>query len=241
MACYLRSVWLCAALIVAAICLGCGGTGKAPSSTPPEALQDEARRVDAGAIDQAIAAVERGESAELLLQGAGVTGADLRRIGRLHSLRELNLGTQPVDLGDDDLLALRDLARLEVLVLGAAPISDDGLAAVRGMRELKRLNVTDTRITDDGLAILAELPKLESLRIGGALITDQGMAHLKKLKQLKALILHDCPLTDGSLSYLREMRHLESLYLFGTSISDQGLSGLEEALRAGPWPVHVHY
>ncbi len=234
----LRTARLGMTLVLAATCLGCGGADEAPSRAPPSAQPGGARRVDARAIDQAIAAVERGESAEILLPGIQVTGADLRRIGRLKMLHKLNLGTQPLDLGDD-LLALRDLAGLQELVLGAAPITDRGLAAVRGMRELNRLNVTGTRVTDDGLVVLVELPKLEKLRIGGPAITDAGVARLKTMKQLKELILWDCPLTDGSLPHLLEMTHLRTLYLYGTGISEEGLSNLSAALK--PYKVHLHY
>src|SRR5437588_815096 len=82
------------------------------------------------------------------------------------------------------------------LVLGAVPITDRGLAVVRGMRHLETLNVTGTRVTNDGLNLLVDLPELNLLRIGGPAITDAGMARLKSMKQLKQLILWDCPLTD---------------------------------------------
>src|SRR5262245_9061886 len=153
-------------LLLAGICLGCGAPPAGSSHARSEGDPPRGRRVDPRAIDLAIerAAAKRGEPAEIRLAGVEVSGADLRRIGHLASLRELDLGTQPLAIGDDDLLALSDLGDLQVLVLGAAPITDRGLAALRGMRELNRLNVTGTRVTDEGLAVLAELPQLTSLR-----------------------------------------------------------------------------
>jgi len=223
-----------ALLIAALACAGCGD--ESPSrSVDPAGDRPVARRHDPQAIDAAIAAVERGQSVEIVLRGIQVSDADLQRIGRVKNLETLDLGAMAVEVTDEGLLALRDLADLRVLVLGSAPITDRGLAVVRGMRELRRINVVGARITDEGLAALAELPKLELLRIGGPSITDAGMEKLAAMRGLRQLILVDCPLTDACLPHLKGMTHLESLYIHGSAISDAGRDELEAHLK------HVHF
>ena len=119
-----------AALVLAAICPGCGGGEKALQPDQPNDRAAPARCADAAAVEEAISAVQRSDATEILLQGIDVTGADLRRIGQLGSLRTLDLGTQPLEISDDGVLALAGLTELRVLVLGAAPVSDAGLVAI---------------------------------------------------------------------------------------------------------------
>ncbi len=73
----------------------------------------------------------------------------------------VNLGfTQVTDAG---LLYLKDLPKLERLVLDDTQITDAGLVHLMGLTKLKELVLTDTQITDAGLVYLKDLSKLETL------------------------------------------------------------------------------
>jgi hypothetical protein len=61
-----------------------------------------------------------------------------------------------------------------VLQMANPDVNDDTLNYVRGMNQLRELDLNDTKVTDEGLAVLAELPRLEDLRLARTAITDEG-------------------------------------------------------------------
>lgn len=71
-----------------------------------------------------------------------------------------------------------------------ADVTDDLAESLRGMENLRELDLNSSQITDRTLALLATLPKLESLRLAGTKITDEGFrTHLLPLERLKELDL----------------------------------------------------
>jgi hypothetical protein len=83
------------------------------------------------------------------------------------------------------LKANRDLAVLQMA--GRKELTDEVLAEhVRGMPNLRELDVNDTPITDKGLEVLASLPKLEAVRIARTKATPEGVQkHVLSLKGVK--------------------------------------------------------
>jgi hypothetical protein len=67
-------------------------------------------------------------------------------------------------------------AKQNVVVLQMAnpDVTDQTLEYLKGMDQLKELDLNGTQVTDEGLIILADLPRLESLRIARTKITDEG-------------------------------------------------------------------
>jgi hypothetical protein len=69
-------------------------------------------------------------------------------------------------------------------------VTDEHVEWLRGMNDLRELDLNTAAITDKSLAVLATLPKLESLRIGCPNVTDEGFrAHILPLANLKQLDL----------------------------------------------------
>ena len=69
-------------------------------------------------------------------------------------------------------------------------VTDEHVGWLRGMAELRELDLNTAAITDASLAVLAALPKLESLRIGCPGVTDEGFrTHILPLANLKQLDL----------------------------------------------------
>jgi hypothetical protein len=66
---------------------------------------------------------------------------------------------------------------------------DAGLANVKGMTQLRVLNLLCSGFTDAGLANLEGLTKLQSLILESTNITDSELEHLKGLTQLQSLDL----------------------------------------------------
>jgi hypothetical protein len=83
------------------------------------------------------------------------------------------------------LKANRELAVLQMA--GRTEVTDEVMAEyVRGMPNLRELDVNDTPVTDKGLEVLASLPKLETVRIARTKATPEGVQkHVLSLKGLK--------------------------------------------------------
>jgi hypothetical protein len=59
-----------------------------------------------------------------------------------------------------------------VLQMANPDVTDATLAYLKGMTQLRELDLNDTQVSDAGLAIVAELPRLEQLRLARTKITD---------------------------------------------------------------------
>ncbi|MHC4520837.1 MAG: sigma-70 family RNA polymerase sigma factor, partial [Planctomycetota bacterium] len=80
------------------------------------------------------------------------------------------------DFRDDDLACLSGLTDLEELLLLGPGVSDEGLAHLGCLTNIKRLHLGGgTDLTDEGLKYLAALRRLESLEIRDSRITEQGL------------------------------------------------------------------
>jgi hypothetical protein len=109
-------------------------------------------------------------------------------------------------------------------------VTDDDLACLTSLPELRFLGLTDTAITDDGLRLLRGLANLEELALASPGVTDAGLVHLKDARNLKELSL-GCPgVTDAGLGHLERLTGLRELDVGGTRISDAGLARLRRAL-----------
>ncbi|MCP4375551.1 MAG: hypothetical protein GY794_05175 [bacterium] len=110
-------------------------------------------------------------------------------------------------------------------------ITDAGLAHLKGLTKLERLDLEDcVNITDAGLARLKGLTTLEHLGLWSCYnITDAGLAHLKVLTKLERLDLLCCDnITDAGLAHLKELTKLGTLKLSGCDkITDAGLVHLK--------------
>src|SRR3546814_15053073 len=67
---------------------------------------------------------------------------------------------------------------LQTLELWDTRVTDEGLAHLAGMRNLKRLNLQNTKITDKGIGQLRSLTVLESIKLGKKEVTDAGLSPL---------------------------------------------------------------
>jgi hypothetical protein len=77
------------------------------------------------------------------------------------------------DRGDYSILGRKpDVAILE---MGNADVTDDTLALLLGLPNLRELTLNDSAVTDAGLATLARLPSLESLRLARTRVTPEGV------------------------------------------------------------------
>ncbi len=157
----------------------------------------------------------------LNLFGASVPREGLVHLEKLTSLETLLL--PEFQDSDDDLAHLAGLVRLKRLVIFGRGVTNKGLAhlselrqmeslrllhskittlePIRGMTQLKELNVVDDPIDDEGLKPLEGFTNLERLSIGGSRVSDAGMAAVSKLPNLKMVDLGRTGVGDAVLDF----------------------------------------
>ncbi len=135
--------------------------------------------------------------------------------------------------GDEELAVLRRLPTVRSLSLSPCTISskngvtDAGLEAVAGLRDLDTLSLPDTLVTDAGLEHLTQLKHLQSLDLtNNPQLTDAGLTHIGRLSGLNRLVLTGTSIGDAGLERLRGLTNLETLELRSTLVSDAGLKHL---------------
>lgn len=169
------------------------------------------------------------------LRATWITDTDLRKVARLPHLTHLDLSlTRITDQGMQELKNATGIVDLNLRF--AESVTDEGLAAVKGWRKLKRLNVHGTKISDTTLDHIAGISTIEILDIGSAMITDVGLERLSVLPNLKELTIGGNELGDAGLQALRQLPGLTYLDLNGRqgtdsnvwtlSMSDRGLEAL---------------
>jgi len=156
------------------------------------------------------------------LRSSWVTDSDLPRLAQLPHLTQLDLSlTRITDHGLQQLKNAPGIVELNLYY--AEQITDEGLAAVKGWKKLKRLDLRGTKVTDTTLEHLSHVTTLESLDVGFAQITDVGLDRLTPLQSLKELAIGGNKLTDAGLQALRQLTGLTSLSLGGSQRTDSGL------------------
>ncbi|MEQ1906122.1 MAG: protein kinase [Pirellulaceae bacterium] len=169
----------------------------------------------------------------LVLSQTNIDDASLVHVKRLKNLRLLYLHTywgvgNVTDAGIENLKGLSELRSLEIY---GTRTTDAGLAHLSGLSNLEYLAFgsieNKSEITDRGLAHLAGLSNLKHLRINATQITDSGLEQIKKLPNLQVLQLVGTKITDGGLQHLGQFPALKDLYLQGTTVTDAGLEHLK--------------
>jgi len=130
------------------------------------------------------------------------------------------------DITDKDLLALRGLPNLRHLNLEKTSVTDAGMKEVGRCTGLISLYVSWTGVTDAGLAELKNLKRLENLRLNELDVTDPGLVHLQAYPQLRNLSLYRTRVTDAGMVHLKDLFFLEHLSLDQTAVTDLGLRPL---------------
>jgi len=169
------------------------------------------------------------------LRASWVTDTDLRKLLKLPSLSSLDLSlTRITDQGMQELKNAAGIVDLNLYF--AEYVTDEGLAAIKDWKKLKRLNVHGTKVSDTTLEHISGIATLESVNIGTAMITDVGIERLVSLPNLKELTMGGNELGDAGLQALRQIPGLTYLDLSGRqgtdsniwaiSISDVGLDAV---------------
>lgn len=154
------------------------------------------------------------------LSGTAVTPKGLEALKGLASLKTLSLDRNKIT--DETLAVLASMGRLGALAgargdkgarpaapedvvslsLYSTPVTDAGLAHLKGLTNLRSLELSFCKVGDAGLAHLKGLSRLESLYLYGTRVKGPGLEHLKGLTKLKSLSLDSALYTDEALAML---------------------------------------
>jgi Leucine-rich repeat (LRR) protein len=102
-------------------------------------------------------------------------------------------------------------------------VTDEGLAAIKGWRKLKRLVLHGTKVSDTALEHIAAISTIETLDLGSVMLTDVALERLTALPNLKALTIGGNELGDSGLQALRQMPGLTYLDLSGRQGTDSNV------------------
>ncbi|KAI5679630.1 hypothetical protein M9H77_00857 [Catharanthus roseus] len=131
----------------------------------------------------------------------------------------------------EGLRTLSSLINLEKLDLDRCPWIHGGLIHLKGLMNLKSLNIRHCKcITDSDMESLSALDSLECLNLSRCSLFDDGCNKLQALENLKALNLSFNNITDASLVHLKGLTKLETLNLDSCHVGDEGMVNLSGLL-----------
>lgn len=128
------------------------------------------------------------------LGGKKVTDNDLKVIGAIPKVRDLNIGGPILKSTGDK------------VIYEPRQITDAGLKHLAGWTDLQELSLNGTHITDEGLKHLAGMKKLQRLILSDTKVTDAGMEHLTKLTALKDVQLFNTKVTETGVGVLKRWK-----------------------------------
>jgi len=166
------------------------------------------------------------------LNFTATSDAGLGSIKLFQELRKLHLrGCE--NITDDAITHLSEITHLQNLIL-PYQIGDQGLAHLKGLREMQDLVLSSTQITDAGLVHIQEMAELHTLQLNGCEnLTDAGIGHLSGLKNLQVLNLNATQITDAGLPHLARLTNLQQLDLGNClKVSMDGIQTLQAELPA---------
>jgi len=119
----------------------------------------------------------------------GKTAEDvLAKLATQSSVRTLQIGGRhATDQGMESVGQMTGLE--ELIIFPAREITDDGVAHLGKLRNLRIILLSQAKLTDAGLRTLGSLPNLEEIMVDGQGFSDEGLTALRGLAHLKVLSL----------------------------------------------------
>lgn len=197
-------------------------------------------RNDAEWITRLGGRVERdaaGEVVAIQLANTWINDTEMMELPAYEKLQRLDLSHTRIS--DEGLLRIKPAKNIRDFDLFyAEQITDLGLTAIKGWRNLRKLNVRGTRIADDTLEIVGELRQIEWLDIANTGATDVGIDSLAPLTNLKHLGLGRTRISAAAAGIIRLFTTLESIDLggprgTGRNQRNRGIGPMPPALIAG--------
>lgn len=151
-------------------------------------------------------------------------------VNALHSIVSVELaGSKP---SEALLRKIANLDRLKVLLLAGTDIDSTTIQHLRGLHQLRYVDLTCNSLDDSGLTAFSQMRQLEFLCLQhqSRQFTDEGLRHLSKLASLKELQFYDSDITDAGLVHLESLKELRVLWLSNSQVTDAGVAALQKHL-----------
>ncbi len=161
-----------------------------------------------------------------------ITESDLAQLAKLSGLRSVTLANVNIAatdvnpqrlLQDSDLAFLRDLNRLENLIIFPANINGKGLENFACSNHMKAMNLGNTPLDDFGMEQIGKFSNLHWLLIENTRISDRGLENLRSMPLLEYLNLDKNAINGTGLRFLNSL-NLETISLRQTLVNHQGLA-----------------
>ncbi|MBK8205940.1 MAG: hypothetical protein IPK87_03995 [Planctomycetes bacterium] len=239
------AVVILAPIVAGFVLLAPGHTGMVTSHAELEDVSDEEELVVSRNLgDDALGELARLKNLrELQLHYSDITDVGMKRVGACGTLHKLVLTAEHVT--DGGLAHLGNLKLLQELILAGMPaITDDGLACLAELPELRRLSIIrcpgiGPHLGKKLAGLKLEFLDLEQCRAVG----DEAATGIAKLLDLKHLNLNFCEaLGDEGIGQLAALPNLEVLTLHGVSrMSDVALTAIArlKSLKVLHLPLHT--
>ena len=131
-------------------------------------------------------------------------GGKVRPIAESVTWREVSFHLCPTPITDETLAQLQQIPDLRWLYLQGTSITDDQLKYLSPLTSLLRLHLEKTNVGDAGLKHLLPLRELEYLNLYGTQVSDEALPTLQQLTSLKQLYLWQSQLSEGGIEQLRQ-------------------------------------
>ncbi|NNJ27740.1 leucine-rich repeat domain-containing protein [Alienimonas chondri] len=148
------------------------------------------------------------ELKSLTVGGTSFDDAAMGVVGQLTSLERLDISGTPVS--NDGLAKLSGLTNLKVLRLKTVSVND--LSPVEGMQDMRELDLRFSNVGDAAMDSVAKLPKLATLKLERSAVTDDGLSKLSADQPIKALDL-DTGFSEAPAIIAEKFPDLRSLEL----------------------------
>jgi hypothetical protein len=211
-----------------------GKGGKPPDDDKNKKKPDDHKNKKNIDHDRAVAqwALERG--AQVSIECGVENWKSVNRVEELpdqpFSVKFINF-YQPGKLTDDDMRRIRDLPKLETLMVVGQPITGTGLGHLKNVPRLGQLILNNSHIADDDLIHLKNLPQLMNLDLAGTRVSNKGLVHLEGCTNLRILSLDRTAVSNKGLSHLEGLTNLTSLNVDHTAVDDDGLIHLQKLVQ----------
>jgi hypothetical protein len=175
--------------------------------------------------DQGIYAITQLDSLREI--GFGYHSVDGAQFKRLTSLRQL----KAIDLGGE-WSTEQQLKGKRIIRITYHWLSDDDVAQVKSLSNLKSLALHGTAIGRHGVSAIATLKQLEELDINSRRsdLDDADVGRLATLSNLNSLTFHSTRLSDKGLLQLAALKKLKDLRVDGIAPAEATLARLKAAI-----------
>ena len=151
-----------------------------------------------------------------------LTNRGAAHVARCPALTTLIFYNNPL-LTDDGLACLDKMPQLRNLEFDRTAVVGHGLKHLRGENLTRLFAMMSPSLTDEAIPYVARCPQLTELHLDTPNITDAGLMQLAKLDRLQKLTFNGQAITDRGLETLTKLPNLSELTIYRGSVTDNGM------------------